>query len=175
MLKHSLATAGLVPRIQFAEDLAFPRIINAINLSMINRSLIANSISNPRDGINIVFTSFRGSLDGISFGLPSPLPRDGFVGGVLVGFPMDRMMINLPEDTLELKFNKSGNVAAHELGHYLGLFHVCEVGSRLAEDGLYDTQCERNTNLMMHGADFAPFSAQQRAVMLGNPAIELLK
>ena len=83
-------------------------------------------------------------------------------GGIAVALHLDAGQ----EDTL-------GQTIAHELAHYLGLFHTVEVANaagNVLKDNLNDT--DNSTNNLLHWAvstGSSELTPDQRFVLLGNP------
>lgn len=76
------------------------------------------------------------------------------------------------------KINMPGSVAvaAHEIGHYLGLLHVCENSKDRLLDGI-DTECVpkiKGENLMKWEPRInGRFSREQISIIFGNPLVKL--
>ncbi len=97
---------------------------------------------------------------GYTAGLPGPL---------VVGGPRTGIALALKYDQPDIL----GVVLAHELGHFLGLYHVVEAhaqGDKATEDRLTDT-APTPDNLMYYAPDPARLQVtpQQAAVVLGGP------
>jgi hypothetical protein len=60
---------------------------------------------------------------------------------------------------------------AHELGHYLGLFHVTETGLGKIHDPISDTQPFSTTNLMSTQLSGGEITVEQGKVLRLHPAI----
>ena len=63
-------------------------------------------------------------------------------------------------------------VLAHELGHYLGLWHTYEAKNPALKDPLGDTPVGDSNNLMTPGADGDMLSPEQGIVVRGHPAVQ---
>ncbi len=101
------------------------------------------------------------------------VPAAGFTAGlpapVAIGGPRTGIVVALKYDQPDML----GVVMAHELGHFLGLFHVVEAhaqGEVAIEDRLPDT-APTPDNLMYYAPDPAnlKLTPQQGAVVLGGP------
>ena len=64
-----------------------------------------------------------------------------------------------------------GRTIAHELGHYLGLFHLTEPASPDIHDPLSDTPLADPDNLMAVDGDGLVLTPDQRAVAREHPAV----
>jgi hypothetical protein len=120
------------------------------------------------------FAISGGSILGISAGLPGAA---GFHGGRSSGLVFTASVLGNPR--------LLGQVLAHEVGHYLGLFHTTEQGGR-SFDPLDDTdQCQRRqwdnpercpdiNNLMFPfaGDAHATISEAQTSVLHANPLVK---
>lgn len=120
-------------------------------------------------GVNIFFVkSINGAL-GFSGGIPGPNRHGLGTSGVAIAWP--------GSDTDEYL----GSVTAHELCHYLGLFHSSEADG--SEDILDDTAPDDKTNLMYWAGDTQKtgflievnnrISPGQRFLLLNNPLLHL--
>ena len=132
--------------------------------------------ANPRDVGTIGVYLYESTMTGIfgwSTHMPGPIGVDIFNAGVFVlaqehfflGGDPSRPNQNPDIEDMDV-------TTAHEVGHYLGLPHVCERDHR---DFFSDTGCDER-NLMRVG-DFIhrghPFSPNQSLYMLRQPSIEL--
>lgn len=135
--------------------------------------------------LNVVFTrefafaNGQGTL-GVSMGLPGPAALHGSrtSGVVFTGEFIGRRIRDGGGEQVDGNVY-TGNVLAHEVGHYLGLFHTSEVGGR-GFDPLGDTpECRANfpngcpdlDNLMfpLARASASELSGLQRSVVRNNP------
>jgi hypothetical protein len=125
-------------------------------------------------GINVYFTSLF--LDdnpmsnfktlGISGGIPGPVRNGTPQDGVVIAVDATRNPANGPIDAKLL-----GSVMAHEIGHYLGLFHTREL-TVAATDQLSDTDDNDMANLMYPVAAMQEnISDDQGVVMRQNPIL----
>ncbi len=123
-------------------------------------------------GVNLVFvreiaSPYGGAVLGISGGAPGPVAVQGTGRSVVIVTTESNVGPGIVPDI--------GLVMAHELGHYLGLFHNSENNfggfQPAIDDPLSDTPSNDNNNLMyFNGATKgASLSAQQGVVMRGNP------
>ena len=123
------------------------------------------------DALNIFFvSSIYKDLDyeevgGVVLGIAGGVPGPAFLGptersGVAIG------TLDISED------DHLGNVMAHEIGHYLGLFHATERDS-IFHDTLMDTEEDDPANLMFWG--WSPqqitLSEHQSEVMRSHPFV----
>lgn len=97
-----------------------------------------------------------GALLGIAGGIPGPVLADGNMSGVALAF--DQQVVGNGGEL-------AGLILAHEVGHYLGLFHSTEQSAVLADgfDAIDDTAQNDRSNLMF-------FSVQSGA---GGPNLDL--
>lgn len=137
--------------------------------------------------LNVVFIQTfalpnAGGVLGISPGLPGPAGLHGTPNSGVV-FTSEFLGQRFQERSGQLVDGNvyTGNVLAHEMGHYLGLFHTTETDQR-STDPLPDTVdcrgvrdfpfgCPDENNLMfpLAGADNSQVTDDQAAVILANP------
>ncbi|MEZ4265123.1 MAG: hypothetical protein R3F39_02005 [Myxococcota bacterium] len=134
--------------------------------------LAARQTQGAEPGVNLIFV--RDIVDsslgpgavilGISGGIPGPVGLTG-TGRSAVIVDGSPPAIAGP--------NALGLTMAHEVGHFLGLYHSSENPQAGIHDPIPDTAENDSTNLMyfMGGSLSGKISAQQSAVMRGNPWI----
>ncbi len=129
------------------------------------QELFALSDGHPRDALNIFLVDelFAGSgpdgmsvLLGIAGGIPGPIEAGTVQSGVAINTTGDPAL-DVP----------TSRVIAHEVGHYLGLFHSSEASGDL-HDPIADTALNQRTLLMYASPDGAEISATQGAVLRHN-------
>lgn len=106
-------------------------------------------------------------ISGLSGGIPGPVRQ---VGSAQAGVAVSLQLHFGEEDRL-------GVAIAHEVGHYLGLFHTEEhatTGGKPRQDQLSDTAPDATQNLMFWSPQLTSraLTAQQRAVIFDNPWLQ---
>lgn len=123
----------------------------AINLFMVSH------IESPMGG--------GGTILGVSGGIPGPYLFQGTW----------RSGIAVVQDPSEIGASP-GMVWAHEVGHFLGLYHTTEMfaewGVSCAHDPIEDTPINDTTLLMYYSGSGNTLSEQQGVVMRGNPMVK---
>jgi hypothetical protein len=146
------------------------RVLDAVDLRS-QQALQMLRQGETRPGINLfVIERFEsddallGDVGGVSAAIPGD-PRGGEpLSGVVVA-------TSFSED--DAARDLLGLTMAHEIGHFLGLFHSEEANG--FEDNLSDTKAGEGSNLMHHLSrpGFDVLSAEQSLVLRLNPAMEL--
>lgn len=146
------------------------RVLDAVDLRS-QQALRMLGQGASRAGINLFIierfesdNALLGDVGGVSAAIPGD-PRGGEpLSGVVVA-------TSFSED--EAARDLLGLTMAHEIGHFLGLFHSEEANG--FEDNLSDTTAGEGSNLMHHLSrpGFDVLSAEQGLVLRLNPAMEL--
>lgn len=173
-LQEYLATAGILASIKYVEDVPIPSQIRFSMLPKPPEDIIKNAKFKSQEGISVFFTTLTStSVMAISWGIPGILPRGEARSGVLASLPRNELLDSQDQNSRTAILKSRAAVLAHEIGHYLGLLHVCEIEQTYIDDGLSDTQCAMHSNLMMPDANPSAFSLQQRMILFRNPSIQL--
>lgn len=138
--------AGIDVEFEWTTDLAAPATVDALALGAIERG---------SRGISVLMVDVLTGTDDVTLAGASPLPgpvRDGAV-------------------VLARQAPSLGRTLAHELGHYLGLYHLTEPGAADIHDPLPDTALADEDNLMHVFGDGLELTAQQIAVLRGHPVL----
>lgn len=124
------------------------------------RSLYVNVDSTLPPGINLfLFDRVQSPAIASSFGVPGPFLMNSPGSGIHVSLGHeDVAQISLPL------------VIAHEIGHFLGLFHTSEI-SIGGHDALDDTPLHDDSYLMHANANGTKLSPQQGTIMRLNPFV----
>jgi hypothetical protein len=168
-LQDIFANAGIEIEVASVNDLK-TNAQNQIDMSIIDSTEKVNQLlgrDKAEKGIKLYFLqSVFGGLGGYTSGVGGPtLSSKNTFGGIV----LSSLYINYPT-ILAI-------TAAHEIGHYLGLYHVKESGT-LIFDQILDTDAASNSvsYIMEATAPSDPnqlrvFSPEQSQVMFGHPAI----
>jgi len=123
-------------------------------------------------GVGIYFVhSVPGGLTvgGMSGGLPGPCARaETPQSGILISTNATPADFRAPASAGD----RIGGTLAHEIGHYLGLFHTADAFIDI-EDPLDDTDHVRSNVMFPQDGSAARFSDDQSWVMLRHPAVEI--
>ena len=141
------------PSFQIIPDIGTP------NSDLLKLFAINKPEADP-NGINIFFVKELQSstpVRGKSGGIPGPLFHGSLMSGVAIA--------------LKHKVT-DGFVIAHELGHYLGLFHSSERPQTMIHDQLSDTLENDDTNLMFYEVAGSKLSSSQYKVIRLNPWVQ---
>lgn len=137
------------------------------NLSFSEMSALASS-TESKDGINIFIIEGTKDLDeakGISLGVPGTVEINNSASAGIFIFA--------GKNKIEENATDLGIFLAHEIGHYLGLYHISDAEN--GEDLLTDTETYHDRNLMKASVDTSTIpslSNQQKEVLLLSPYVQ---
>ncbi len=110
-------------------------------------------------------TRQQSNPEGLTPGIPSGLPSPGAAHGVYIkGRGCDASSPQIDWTTESL-----ARILAHELGHYLGVYHSVELDG--SSDALYDTDADNIMHARPSSIDQPHFTTGQFRVMRQHPAI----
>ncbi|MBT9560327.1 MAG: hypothetical protein IV100_30155 [Myxococcales bacterium] len=142
----ALGAAGITVVFEWATDAALPASVDALAIGSLQRESL---------GISVLFVDALSGTDAVTLAGASPLPGPARDGVLVVARDAPAM----------------GRTLAHELGHFLGLYHLTEPGSADIHDPIPDTALADDDNLMHVSGNGTGLTAQQMAVLRGHPVL----
>jgi hypothetical protein len=161
-VKRLYAAAGI--KIQVADYSDVPASFAKVNLDNVGPLM---KLGSHDTGVDVVFVSsiyLPSDLAGYTGGLPGPALTPDTRGSSVI--------VNARDYNQRAARDLVANTVAHEIGHYLGLFHSVEANGD--GDDMSDTPAGNDIDNLMHweARGSGAISQQQKWVLLRSPAIK---